>query len=274
MLWAFLISIILGFVVRLVSELVTINPNEPIYSLIIYNLTFILLCCWTIERLSRLRIKVDYLIGHLPSNYRWLPTLGIVITILLFSLGSGQLLFYVLSFVSPEWVESILSDQIFLSGSDNFAIILNNILTVITVVLVAPVTEELLFRGILLHRWTAKWGITPALLLSSLLFGILHPNIIGLFVFGLMMALLYLKTRTLIVPIVCHSLNNLAAVGIGLVSNETGTTGNADILEQLHSYWSVGIIYITLSAPWLIYFIYKNWPNPSFRLPYSTNAEQ
>ncbi|NEP10754.1 MAG: CPBP family intramembrane metalloprotease [Symploca sp. SIO2C1] len=272
--WALLISLALGFVLGIVSQFSSLDPNEPIYSLIIYNLIFILLCFWAIERLNRLGIKVNYLFGHLPSNYGWLPTLGIVITILLFSLGSGQLLFYILSFVAPEWVESVLSDKNFLSTSENIDTILNNILTVITVVVVARVTEELLFRGILLHRWTAKWGIIPALLLSSLLFGILHVNIIGLFVFGLMMALLYLKTRTLIVPIVCHSLNNLAAVGIGLLSDDTGITGSADILEQLHSYWWVGIIYIALSAPWLIYFIYQNWPNSSFPLPYSSNAEQ
>ncbi|NEP57067.1 MAG: CPBP family intramembrane metalloprotease [Symploca sp. SIO2G7] len=271
LLCALLISLALGFLLGIVAELSGLNPNEPIFALIIYNLTFILLCLWVIQQLSQLQINIDYLIGKVPRNYRWLPTLGIVITILLFSLGSGQLLFYLLSFVAPELVESILSEQIFLSGSDNFAPVLNNILAFITVVVVAPVTEELLFRGILLHRWAAKWGITPALLLTSLLFGILHANIIGLFVFGLMMALLYLKTRTLIVPIICHALNNLAAVGIGLLPSDANTT---DILEQLNSYWWVGIVYVALSAPWLIYFIRKNWPSPAFSLPYFSNREQ
>lgn len=273
LLTAILISITLGFVLGIVSNFGNLNPNEPMYSLIIYNLTFILLSLWAIDRLKQLQIKVDYLVGHVPSNHRWLPTIGLIISILLFSLGSGQLVFYLLSFTAPQVVESILGDKIFLSGSENFAPLLNNVLAVITVVLVAPITEELLFRGILLHRWTAKWGITPALLLSSLLFGILHANIVGLSVFGLMMALLYLKTRTLIVPMICHSLNNLAAIGLELVGNEPSTTETADILDQLHSYWWVGIVYVVLSAPLLVYFIHQNWPHPSVRMPYFINSD-
>jgi hypothetical protein len=144
----------------------------------------------------------------------------------------------------------------------------------IVFLVVAPITEELIFRGILLHRWTAKWGITPALLISALVFGILHANIIGLFVFGLMMALLYIKTRTLIVPMVCHSLNNLAAIALDFAAQNSGTPDTADILEQLRLYWWVGLVYIGLSAPWLITFIYKNWPKQSWCVPYLMNASQ
>ena len=141
-------------------------------------------------------------------------------------------------------------------------------------VVVAPITEEILFRGILLHRWTAKWGITGALLLTSLVFGILHANLVGLSVFGLMMALLYLKTRTLIVPIICHALNNLVAIGLELLPKDASTTNPADILEQLNAYWWVGMVYVVLSAPWLIDFILKNWPKSVFDLPYFSNGEQ
>jgi hypothetical protein len=125
-----------------------------------------------------------------------------------------------------------------------------------------------------LQRWTVKWGVTPALLISSLLFGILHTNVIGLFVFGLMMALLYIKTRTLIVPIACHFLNNLTAVGLEFVSQGSGTTETANILEQLRSDWWVGIVYMVLSAPWLITFIYKNWPKQPLGVPYFTNSSR
>jgi len=274
LLCALLISLLLGFLLSIVTELSGLSPNEPIFTLISYNLIFILLCLWAIERLSQLQVKTDYIIGKVPPNYRWLPTIGIVINILLFSLGSGQLLFYLLSFVAPGFVESILNEQIFLSGSDNFAPALSNILAVITVVVVAPITEELLFRGILLHRWTAKWGITPALLLTSLVFGILHANLVGLSVFGLMMALLYLKTRTLIVPIICHALNNLVAIGLELLPKDASNTNPADILEQLNSYWWVGMVYVVLSAPWLIDFILKNWPKSVLDLPYFSNGEQ
>jgi uncharacterized protein len=268
----FLISLVTGFVLTLLSSLSGIDPNEPILAPIIYTLTFIWLCLWARQRLRHLKISFKPLIGHLPNHYPWLPTLAIVIAILLFSLGSGHLLFYSVSFFAPTLVESLLKQKTFLSDAETFAPLLHNLLAVIVVTVVAPVVEELIFRGIILHRWTAKWGVTPAVLISALLFAILHANIIGLFVFGVMMALLYIKTRTLIVPIVCHALNNLIAVGLELASLNSKTVETMTLLEQLHSYWWVGVVYIVLSAPWLITFIYKNWPKQSLGVPYFMNG--
>jgi hypothetical protein len=270
----FLISLATGFAFGLLSSFSGLNPQDPIFVPIIYTLTFVFLSLWARHRLHRLQINFKHIIGHLPDNYPWLPTVAIVIAILLFSLGSGHLFFYGLSFYAPRLVESLLKQKTFLSDSETFAPLLYNLLTVVVVTVVAPLTEELIFRGILLHRWSAKWGITSALLISALLFAVLHANIIGLFVFGLMMALLYIKTRTLIVPILCHSLNNFVAIGLELVSISSGTPESVDILEQLHSDWWVGVVYIVLSAPWLISFIFKNWPKRGSYLPYFVNTAQ
>jgi hypothetical protein len=102
---------------------------------------------------------------------------------------------------------------------------------------------------------------------------VLHVNIIGLFIFGLMMSLLYIKTRTLIVPIVCHVLNNLAALGLGVFSTSSNPTETVSILEQFRTYWWVGLVYVILSAPWLFTFIYKNWPKQRLCVPYFTNMK-
>ena len=268
----FLISVAIGFVLSLTSGFSGFNPKDPIFDRIIYTLTFIGLSFWTIGQLRQLQLNIKRLIGQLPSHYPWLPTIGIVIAILLFSLGSGQLFYYALSLYNPTLVESLLNQKVFLSGSETFAPPLYNLLTIITFIVVAPVSEEFIFRGILLHRWTAKWGVTPALLISALLFAVLHANIIGLFVFGVIMSLLYIKTRTLIVPIICHSLNNFAAIGLEYLSTTTGTHETISNLEQLRTYWWVGIVYMLLSAPWLITFIYKNWPKQALCLPYFMNA--
>ncbi|HEY9638088.1 MAG TPA: CPBP family intramembrane glutamic endopeptidase [Coleofasciculaceae cyanobacterium] len=215
---------------------------------IVYTLTFVLLSVWARQHLCRLQINFKRLIGYLPNNYSWLPTVALIIAILLFSLGSGQLFYYILSFPAPTLVDSLLQQKTFLSNSDTLAPLLHNLLIVIVVTLVAPITEELIFRGILLHRWAIKWGVTPGLLLSTSLFAVFHANIIGLFVFGLMMALLYIRTRTLIVPIVCHALNNFIVIGLELVSTTSNTVEPTDLLEQLHSYWWVGVVYSLFQA--------------------------
>lgn len=80
-------------------------------------------------------------------------------------------------------------------------------------VILSPIAEELIFRGVLLNRLKL---ITPsifAVLISSLMFAALHGfgSIISAFVFGVCMAILYLKTENICVAILAHFLNNLFA---------------------------------------------------------------
>lgn len=83
-----------------------------------------------------------------------------------------------------------------------------NVLTVIGGVFWAPLAEELCFRGIFLHRLTVKWNLREAIILSSLIFGLLHGLNIGAVVFGLVMSLIYLETGSLRLTICLHSLHN------------------------------------------------------------------
>lgn len=247
------------------ADEVHFNPRDPVFAPLIYCLTFILLSVYTGLRLHKLKLNFFRLLGR-TRPHSWKLLIALVIFILLFSLGSAQLFYYFLSFSHPAFVESHLQHNLFLSSSETFYPELYNFLTLIAVLIVAPITEEFIFRGILLHRWAAKWGMTPGLLISALLFGLLHSNVIGLFVFGLMMALLYLKTRSLFVPIACHALNNFLAVVLEVVSSSP-----VAVLEQLHTYWWIGLVYLVLSAPCLIWFIYRQWPRHSSCLPYFMN---
>src|SRR3712207_7694661 len=80
----FLISFAIGFALGLISRFSSLDLKDPILTPIIYTLTFILLSLWAIQQLHQLQINIKPLIGHLPNNYPWLPTVGLVIAILLF----------------------------------------------------------------------------------------------------------------------------------------------------------------------------------------------
>ncbi len=126
-----------------------------------------------------------------------------------------------------------------------------------------------------LHRWASKWGIQTAVVVSGLLFGMLHANVLGLTFFGIVMGVLYIKTRTLIVPIACHAFNNLLAVGMGLLSGGSKTTtSTVNLLEQLRSSWWVGVVLMLISLPLLVRFLYRNWPRKDALIPYSINSSQ
>ena len=83
----------------------------------------------------------------------------------------------------------------------------------VSTIIVSPICEELLFRGVFLNRLKIIVPTTFAILITSILFGSLHKygNIISAIVFGVCMCILYLKTHNILVCILAHFLNNLLA---------------------------------------------------------------
>lgn len=84
---------------------------------------------------------------------------------------------------------------------------------VVTAIMLAPIIEELVFRGVLFNRLKIRVGIVPAMIISSFLFGIGHDfgGITSAFLFGICMCILYLKTDNILVPMSVHFTNNLVA---------------------------------------------------------------
>ena len=86
-------------------------------------------------------------------------------------------------------------------------------LIVIVNVLISPISEEIIFRGIILNRLKLVVSVNVAILISSLCFGVLHGygSIVSAFVFGLCMCILYIKTDNILVPVAAHIMNNFFA---------------------------------------------------------------
>lgn len=91
--------------------------------------------------------------------------------------------------------------------------------TAVLVTVFAPIAEEFLFRAYVfpaLRNWKGTW---PAVVLTGLLFGLLHVAsspiyaIVPLSLFGGLLCLLYLRTRSLYPCIALHALNNCVAFG-------------------------------------------------------------
>jgi uncharacterized protein len=79
--------------------------------------------------------------------------------------------------------------------------------------LIAPAAEEVYFRGLVFGCFR-RWGFAPALFLSAAVFAGLHPSGPGMpvtqMIGGLVFAAAYEKESNLLVPIVIHTLGNLA----------------------------------------------------------------
>ena len=112
--------------------------------------------------------------------------------------------FYVLGIEMPEsFIEFMLAEPILLGF--------------ISVVVVAPIIEEFLFRGFLYSQlrrsFLRDWG---AVAVSSLVWTAIHFQyevgiLFFLFLFGLFLGYFRIKYNSLLIPVALHALNNLIA---------------------------------------------------------------
>lgn len=90
----------------------------------------------------------------------------------------------------------------------------------ILVCVLAPIAEELFFRGFCFTALRRTLGMLPAAALTGIIFGAIHLGgtdiefIVPLMVFGFFLCLLYVWTDSLIPCIVLHALNNALALGV------------------------------------------------------------
>lgn len=87
--------------------------------------------------------------------------------------------------------------------------------SILTLSIVAPLTEELLFRGLFLGSFLTRMSKKKAVVLSSLLFALFHMNpwqFFGPFIIGILFSYLYLLTKSIVPGIILHSLINFLPI--------------------------------------------------------------
>ncbi|SDB82631.1 hypothetical protein SAMN05421734_101233 [Pelagirhabdus alkalitolerans] len=79
-------------------------------------------------------------------------------------------------------------------------------------IIIAPLLEEVLFRGFIFGFLAEKLGLTVGFIASSVIFGLLHPgHILSATIMGFIITGVYYKTRTLWAPILLHLIWNSIA---------------------------------------------------------------
>jgi membrane protease YdiL (CAAX protease family) len=89
------------------------------------------------------------------------------------------------------------------------------VLAVFSIAIAPGIMEEILFRGIILDGFLKNYKPQKAIMVSALLFGLIHLNpwqFIGGLAFGLLLGWTYWKTRSLLICMLMHALNNLTAL--------------------------------------------------------------
>ncbi len=261
-----LINLSAGLGVVALAQLLHLQSDDPLLAYLVYCSTLVLTCVWSWRRGQQAHLRMGQLWGNWRAPIPWGSLLRVVLALVMLSMGTALLMLYLVSLPSPELAESMLYSL----GEDASETAWPQVyqgLRWLSIVVVAPVTEEWLFRGILLHRWGLKWGIPKGLLASSVLFGLMHPNPIGLTVFGLVMGLFYLQTRSLTLPTLAHVLNNVLALTLGSLGGEGSAEGDAIGIFYLY----YGLLCLILAGSILVPFLRFHWPKRGAQLPYFLN---
>jgi membrane protease YdiL (CAAX protease family) len=151
-------------------------------------------------------------LGIAPPRWRWLwLLLAVGVTLILLPLRG------LIGVIVQQWLggglEAMQSRLDLLLGSElswpRFFV------TLLGAGLLAPVAEELFFRGFLYAALRQRLGIAAAVTISSLVFAVGHIDALGVvaasFVIGIALALVYEYTRSLWVAIAIHAFNNSLA---------------------------------------------------------------
>ena len=124
---------------------------------------------------------------------------------------------------------------------DTFRAMSRNVFGIISIAIMAPLVEELLFRGAI-QGYMLRKGMKPlnAILIASAIFGIGHMNPIQIpfaFAIGLIFGWLYYRTGSVIPGIVGHFINNsIACIQMAVSTKEELNTTTIEWLGEGPTY--------------------------------------
>lgn len=103
-------------------------------------------------------------------------------------------------------------------------------LALVAAVLLAPLGEELLFRGLLYPALRRRRGVVTAVVISSVVFAVVHLDVavtqplalVGLAAVGVVLALARERSGGLLVPVVAHAAYNATALVVALAAQRSG----------------------------------------------------
>ncbi len=180
---------------------------------------------------------------------------SVVATQLCLSMGISLLSISIVYFTFPYMLNDLLSESSVSEVSTYGGLFVSMLITVIG----APLMEELFFRSIIFKRISRKFNIYLGMIISSLVFGLLHIElaIIGAFAFGIACCILYIKYKNILIPMTVHFFNNLIAFLPQLDINapvDSSPITSTDALVSL----SFGSLLFLIGMFFFIKFILKN----------------
>ena len=146
---------------------------------------------------------------------------------------------------------------------DTFLGMSRNVFGIISITIMAPLVEELLFRGAI-QGYMLRKGMKPlnAILIASAIFGIVHMNPIQIpfaFAIGLIFGWLYYRTGSVVPGLIGHFINNsIACLQMATLTEEEFNTKTIEWLGTGSTYALFAISFAVMIGMFL--YLKKRFP--------------
>lgn len=249
--WLIVWVIIGGLLLAGASVLLADGLGNPLFGELEGILFYLPIIAWVVVMVViRAGVDLRVMLRWPRLGAYWFVVAGMLVVQFVFSLASIMLT----TLVAPGLGEALEG-----VGQGNV------ILAVVGLVVLPPLVEEVLFRGVLIERYTVKWRVGVAVVVSAIFFAILHADPLGAGAFGVITGLLYLRTGSLWPGIIIHAVNNMVA----LTASRIAPAPDPDEAELTvaSTLISAGVL-LLISVPFLAMFIKATWPARGTLTPY------
>lgn len=212
-------GVIAGFMPTLLADLPVAQRNMYLYG---GSMLIALLLMWGYARIRGSKVAI------FRYHFHWLNTSAVLWGVVAIT-AIGVIEEPLLSLMPEEWLESVMQ-QI---GTGAYAIC--------TTVILAPIFEELIFRGVLLGNIRRRWGSLRAVLFSSLIFGAIHlipQQVVNAFLVGIIIGGIYVMTDSILAVITLHAVNNALSYVLSATNPDGDGTLRSIVTDDV-TYWSI-----------------------------------
>lgn len=197
---------------------------------------------WLMERTKNIRGR--WHLHSIGSNHSAL--------LIVFGMSAGIVLGVFLSLITLFQSDTIQTTMDNYDAYSNELLSGNFVLLLLSVGIVVPIIEEVMFRGIIMNKLSAVFSLRTATIIQSVAFGVYHLNIVQstyAIVLGFLLTYLFLKYKSLIAPICVHmGINSFAVIG------STDAVSNA----------LAGLQIVLLVLAFIMFFIVLRWIRQRF----------
>lgn len=195
--WALQLRLYTGWIVGALAAFLFIGENLSQFPQVLLSIYLV----------SGIAVILHVLIAK-RENFHFVPRIRITLRTMLLALLMGLSMFMLKDALArwlpfPRWPEVAFT-----------AVNTSTVYSIIGSVMLSAFMEEILFRGIIMEALLKRYTGSVALLQSSLLFMLAHPDpsqMPGAFLLGLLTGYFYLRQRDLCMCYFIHITNNVAA---------------------------------------------------------------